>query len=370
MDRPYIICHVATSVDGKITGEFLEKPECARAIEEYYRLHREFHADAFACGRITMEGSFTGGWYPDLTNFEGSKRNRKDYIAGEKAPFYAVAFDRKGRLGWKAAELSDEDPGYDKAHVIEVLCSDLVSDAYLAYLQSIGVSYIFAGRKRMNIELALQKLKKLFSINLLLLEGGSVLNGAFYRAGVIDELSLVRCPIPGQKSDLPIFYQSTDHEFSFSKIEPLDGNARWVYLHNRNNLRVVKLSLVINGIKLYVPGYDLYYDLKNHDYKTIPAARTNSDPYRLIRNSPDRYLCLPTVPNDQQLAILYAFVDQLQDAKIRSELQEAIRGEDPFNEFAASESYPTIRPQWIQYRENILKDLAIQWCKENNLDYD
>ena len=30
--RPYIICHMTTSIDGKVTGEFLETAEVAPAI--------------------------------------------------------------------------------------------------------------------------------------------------------------------------------------------------------------------------------------------------------------------------------------------------------------------------------------------------
>lgn len=63
MNRPYIICHMVTSIDGKVTGDFLATPECAEATEIYYQINRETKADGFICGRITMEGSFTGGWY-------------------------------------------------------------------------------------------------------------------------------------------------------------------------------------------------------------------------------------------------------------------------------------------------------------------
>ena len=66
MMRPYVICHMTTSIDGKVTGSFLGREECVPATEEYYRLNREILAEAFACGRVTMEESFTGGWYLEL----------------------------------------------------------------------------------------------------------------------------------------------------------------------------------------------------------------------------------------------------------------------------------------------------------------
>ena len=68
--RPYIICHMVTSVDGKVTGNFLFQSECIGATEIYYRLNREIKADGFICGRTTMENSFTGGYYPDLSKYK------------------------------------------------------------------------------------------------------------------------------------------------------------------------------------------------------------------------------------------------------------------------------------------------------------
>ena len=99
--RPHVICHMTTSIDGKVTGKFLETPQGLMAADEYYRVHRDLHADAFACGRITMEESFTAGWYPDLKQFEGISVSRDDHAADPDAGFFCVAFDRRGRLGWK-----------------------------------------------------------------------------------------------------------------------------------------------------------------------------------------------------------------------------------------------------------------------------
>ena len=201
MNRPYIICHMTTSIDGKVTGEFLSLPESEAAVEAYYEINRKYKADAYACGRVTMEGSFTGGFQPDLTPFSDAKVERTDYIADTEANFFAVAFDRKGRLGWTDSRIHDEDPGYDDAHIINVMCEELVSDAYLAYLKRIGVSYLFAGKTELNLLLAAEKLKALFGIETLLLEGGSVINGAFQREGLVDELSLVVSPVVARKED-------------------------------------------------------------------------------------------------------------------------------------------------------------------------
>ena len=101
MNRPYVICHMTVSLDGKVTGEHLVRSNHSSASEVYYEINRNYKADAYACGRVTMEGSFTGVWYPDLSEFEPAY-SPMDYLVDEVTGFYAVAFDPHGRLGWKS----------------------------------------------------------------------------------------------------------------------------------------------------------------------------------------------------------------------------------------------------------------------------
>lgn len=225
--RPYIVCHMLMSIDGKVTGDFLCTEECVAANEEYYRINREAHADAFACGSVTMEESFTGGFKPNLSKYQKSFIPREDYVADKEATYYAVAFDRTGRLGWKESRIHDEDPGYDDAHIIEVLC-EKVSDEYLAYLRDIGVSYIFAGRVTMNVAVAMEKLHELFGIEKLMLEGGSMINGAFQREGLIDELSLVQVPMVAGNKGKPLFFESRLEEYELATVEQLSGGVNWL----------------------------------------------------------------------------------------------------------------------------------------------
>ena len=225
--RPYIICHMLTSIDGKVTGDFLFQPECAEATEIYYRLNREIEADGFICGRITMEGSFTGGWYPDLSRYQPicqDKNEKKDFITDTLSGFYAIAFDTHGKLGWRSNRITDPDgdPGYDGAQIIEIL-SESVDERYLSFLQETKISYIFAGEDSIDVELALWKLKNVIGCNRLLLEGGSIINGAFERVGAVDELSLVVTPTVAGKESKPLFTDSSLANFELAKAQTEKG---------------------------------------------------------------------------------------------------------------------------------------------------
>lgn len=228
MEKPYVIYHMLTSVDGKISGSFLYKSN-SRFHDYYYDRHRKFKTDAFLCGRVTMQGSFTGETIPDTTEWQGQKYAREDFVA-EKADFYAVAVDTKGKLNWQSGRISDDDPGYDNSHVIEILCED-VRDEYLGFLRSKGISYIFAGTDKLNLPLALGKLKKLFGIDKLLLEGGGIIGGAFAKENLIDEISFVCVPLIQGTEGQPVFADIMPEElpeFASSTVESVADCGMWI----------------------------------------------------------------------------------------------------------------------------------------------
>ncbi len=232
MNRPYVICHMTTSIDGKVTGEFLSAPESAKAIEVYYQINRDYKADGYACGRVTMQGSFCGEDYPDLSAYKPVIHDmglKMDYIVDDLSGFYAVAFDPHGRLGWKSNRIddADKDPGYDKAQIIEVL-TEQVDERYLGYLEALELPYIFAGETEIDVNIALSKLKDIFGINTLLLEGGSILDGAFAEADVIDEISLVVSPVIAETDDKPLFMKSKLYAYTLANVKEYDGSVLWL----------------------------------------------------------------------------------------------------------------------------------------------
>lgn len=201
--KPYIILHMLISLDGKITGDYMATETAGALCEEYYRINRAYKADAFACGRITMEGSFTHGAKPDLTPYQGITIPREDYVA-KRHGYYAVSIDPHGRLGWYGSEIKDEDPGYDNAHIIEIL-TDEVQDAYLAFLQEKGISYLFCGKESIDVDLMNEKLYSLFGIKKLMLEGGGLTDGLFLNGDCIDEMSLVLVPLVDDGAGIDLF---------------------------------------------------------------------------------------------------------------------------------------------------------------------
>jgi riboflavin biosynthesis pyrimidine reductase len=112
--------------------------------------------------------------------------DRPHHIAARDVGSYAVALDPSGKL-----HFSRPDIGGD--HVV-VLLGQGVPDNHLAELAADGVSYIVADEAKLDLGKMLDALGREFGVRRLLLEGGATINGSFFAAGLVDELSLLVAP--------------------------------------------------------------------------------------------------------------------------------------------------------------------------------
>lgn len=225
MNRPYIICHMLVSYNNKISGGFMFTPETAGLIGDYGRIDKGFEAKVWLCGKTTME-EFTGRLQPDLIECR-TRYPRTDFVAVKDAAQYVAVTDPRGELGYENACL---EKGGRKSYIIELL-TDAVSDAYLAYLRKMEISYIFAGEKELDLTLAMQKLKSLFGFELLVSHGGGYTNGAFLKAGLIDELSLVRVPlVEDNEKEVSLFGNEDIPQplFELKSAEKLENGGEWL----------------------------------------------------------------------------------------------------------------------------------------------
>jgi riboflavin biosynthesis pyrimidine reductase len=141
--------------------------------------------DAWIVGRTTMQ-EFSSDKKP-LKKKPAAPLPRTDFVAQQKRKTFAVAIDPQGKCNWHTDHTDTE-------HVIEVL-TEGVSDAYLQSLRDAGVSYIFGGKKTLNLARVLEKLRELFGIKRVRIDGGGTVNGSFLDAGLIDEVSLLLAPL-------------------------------------------------------------------------------------------------------------------------------------------------------------------------------
>ena len=234
MNRPYIFCHMMTSLNGKIAGSFMETPESDAAGNVFYNI--SFGADPYyrhqgwLSGRVTTDDNFTFYEKPELDE-NAPQVETGDFVAQPNAEKYYVSVDPSGKLGWKSCNLTYIDT---HAHVLEVLTEN-ASNAYKAFLRKLGISYIIAGEDTLDHELAMEKLKTLFHIDTLMLGGGGVLNWSFIQAGMCDEVSVVIAPSSDGSPKTPALFETRGRfdsdkpvGFELQSAEVKDGGSVWL----------------------------------------------------------------------------------------------------------------------------------------------
>ena len=206
MERPFVVCHMLASLDGKIDGAFFGAPQTAPALHVYGELRGFYGCQATLYGTITMLGGYADGKVSPLSaNGEGPLQEDWVNPAGKEMGNFIIAVDPTGELAYSGLTL--EKKGRPAAHVIEALTQQ-ASPAYLAYLQERGVSYLFAGEERLDCALLLQKLYRLFGIEKLMVAGGGIVNWSFASEGLVDEFSLVIAPVADSGSGVSCFEQA------------------------------------------------------------------------------------------------------------------------------------------------------------------
>jgi riboflavin biosynthesis pyrimidine reductase len=222
---------MVSSIDGRILHSRW-RPPTRDGGDLFERLHAQLGGDAWLVGRVTGQEFAKARAYDAHAD-----RNypREPWLARRHADSYGVVLDADGKIAWGRSDIGG-DP-------IIVVLTEQVSDAHLAGLRTDGVSYFFAGERELDLASALEFLNRELGVKRLLVEGGGGSNGAFLRAGLIDEISLAICPAVDGAKGAPSVFDSTDHEIeqrapieqmSLESCEVLEGGAVWLRYRLRN----------------------------------------------------------------------------------------------------------------------------------------
>jgi riboflavin biosynthesis pyrimidine reductase len=170
----------------------------------------------------------------DLSKYKDKEIiEHKDFVAPREkdANYYFAIYDSKGTIGYQANTKHTTAWANDGTKVIsqfiEVL-SDQVSNEYLHYLQDLKVSYIFAGKDKVDIRTSLVKLKKLFGIDKMVLQGGPTIDGAFISDDLIDGISIIICPCTAEGGQT-LFTPSKYVEFKLIEFRELSNSNMWLH---------------------------------------------------------------------------------------------------------------------------------------------
>ena len=220
MKKPYIVCHMMTSVDGRIDCAMTEH---LPGVQEYYAVLDELDAPARVSGRVTAQLEMAK---PGTFRSERPEPIGKEAFAKHAdANGYEIVADTRGTLLWDGTE--------EDGRPLLILTCEQVSRDYLDYLDRLNISWIACGKERIDLNRACEILAEMFGVERMAVVGGGRINAGFLAAGLLDEVSvLIGAGIDG-RAGMPAVFDGLPAErpvtrLKLKTVRQYDSGAVWL----------------------------------------------------------------------------------------------------------------------------------------------
>lgn len=90
--------------------------------------------------------------------------------------------------------------------------------------------------------------------------------------------------------------------------------------------------------------------------------------YQIIGNN-DQFIQPPSRYEINEYQIMENFCYEQSNSKTQSELLDAIRGRGAFSRFKSKIITLSVEDDWFDYQDKCYKQIAIDFCKRNQIDY-
>ena len=220
MNRPYIICHMMTAVDGRIDCAMTEQ---LPGVQEYYSTLDSFDAPTRVSGRVTAELEMA---LPGKFSSEASTPLVKEaFYKSAAAEGYEVVVDTQGTLLW-------EDQT-DEQRPVLVLTSENVNQEYLDYLTGKHISWIACGKEHIDLKRGCEILADDFGVKRMAVVGGGHINAGFLAEGLLDEISiLIGAGVDGRGGMSAVFdglpMDRPVTQLKLEQVKSFESGAVWI----------------------------------------------------------------------------------------------------------------------------------------------
>ncbi|OHB81931.1 MAG: hypothetical protein A2Z38_08850 [Planctomycetes bacterium RBG_19FT_COMBO_48_8] len=151
---------------------------------------------------------------------------------------------------------------------------------------------------------------------------------------------------------------------------------------------LVKLDDIIDGMESQSDESSSFLNKRTgevvliNDYEMRAAEEGNpledfpdweQDQVRIAREilaETGQYIPLPTKFDIDEYSIMERFCVSIDNQEISDVLYDLISGSGAFRRFKDAIYRYGIEDEWHTYHNNALKELAIEWCREHNIEFD
>ena len=132
----------------------------------------------------------------------------------------------------------------------------------------------------------------------------------------------------------------------------------------------MNLNEVIEALDFTNDELEYYYNPKNGEITMLNSVILKDSNEEQLDEVFAKNIMLPTKYDINEYKMMEDFIKTVKDLKIQNQLYISINGHGAFRRFKDTCIYYSIINDWYKFRDKKYQKIAINWCKENNIEFE
>jgi len=131
-----------------------------------------------------------------------------------------------------------------------------------------------------------------------------------------------------------------------------------------------KLSEVIDALEFTNDEIEYYYNLDNGEIFMSNIGEFENLNEDELDELFEKSIMLPTRYDINEYEMMEDFAETIKDTRLQNQLYISLNGSGAFRRFRDTCINYDIIDDWYKFRDEKYKEVAINWCKDNNIEFE
>lgn len=131
-----------------------------------------------------------------------------------------------------------------------------------------------------------------------------------------------------------------------------------------------KLSEVIDALEFTNDEIEYYYNLDNGEIFMSNIGEFENLNEDELDELFEKSIMLPTRYDINEYEMMEDFAETIKDTRLQNKLYISLNGSGAFRRFKDTCINYDIIDDWYKFRDEKYKEVAINWCKDNNIEFE
>ena len=131
-----------------------------------------------------------------------------------------------------------------------------------------------------------------------------------------------------------------------------------------------KLSEVIDALEFTNDEIEYYYNLDNGEIFMSNIGEFENLNEDELDELFEKSIMLPTRYDINEYEMMEDFAETIKDTRLQNQLYISLNGSGAFRRFKDTCINYDMIDDWYKFKDERYKELAINWCKDNNIEFE